>query len=183
MNLIVMVISSLTFSGFEGVVIQSLAHGFVSSALFFCIGILYERFKTRTIARISGLTLLMPVFNMFFLLFTMSNIAVPGTSSFVGELLILLGLVKSNFFACIVGCTGMVLGGCYSLFLYNRLAFGLLTPALYYGEALNDSDLSRRELFLLGVLTLGNVSLGLFPFFYVNRFELCCSEWVCVISR
>ena len=83
MNLIVMGIFSLTFSGFEGVVIQSLAHGFVSSALFFCIGILYERFKSRTIARISGSTLLMPVFNMFFLLFTMSNIAVPGTSSFV----------------------------------------------------------------------------------------------------
>ena len=92
MNLIVMGIFSLTFHGFEGVIIQSLAHGFVSSALFFCIGMLYERFHTRTISHISGLTILMPVFNMFFLMFTMSNIAVPGTSSFIGELLILLGL-------------------------------------------------------------------------------------------
>jgi NADH-quinone oxidoreductase subunit M len=183
MNLIVMGIFSLTFHGFEGVVIQSLAHGFVSSALFFCIGILYDRFNTRTIARISGLTVLMPLFNTFFLLFTLSNIAVPGTSSFVGELLILIGLLKSNVFVCILGATGMVLGGCYSLFLYNRLAYGIPTSNFSYGKALNKLDLSVREVFVLGTLAVGNLSLGIFPFFYSKYIHVSCSEFIVFCCR
>lgn len=183
MNLIVMGIFSLTFQGFEGVIIQSLAHGFVSSALFFCIGMLYERFHTRTIVHISGLTVLMPIFNMFFLLFTMSNIAVPGTSSFIGELLILLGIFKSNIFVCIIGCTGMVLGGCYSLFLYNRLAYGIPTSNLFYGKTLNKLDISYREVFILGSLALGNLSLGLFPFFFTEYINTCCAELIVSCCR
>jgi NADH-quinone oxidoreductase subunit M len=183
MNLIVMGIFSLTFSGFEGVILQSLAHGFVSSALFFCIGMVYERFNTRTIVRISGLTVLMPIFNVFFLMFTLSNIAVPGTSCFVGELLILLGLLKANVFVCIVGCTGMVLGGCYSLFLYNRLAYGMLTPNLHYGMDLNKLDISCREVFILVTLSLGNLSLGVFPFFFSKYVHVCCSELVISCCR
>ena len=183
MNLIVMGIFSLNFQGFEGVIIQSLAHGFVSSALFFCIGMLYERFHTRTISHISGLTILMPVFNMFFLMFTMSNIAVPGTSSFIGELLILLGLFKSNIIACIIGCTGMVLGGCYSLFLYNRLAFGIPTSNLFYGKTLNKLDITLREVFILGTLAIGNLSLGIFPFLYTEYINTCCAELVITCCR
>lgn len=183
MNLIVMGIFSLNFQGFEGVIIQSLAHGFVSSALFFCIGMLYERFHTRTISHISGLTILMPIFNMFFLMFTMSNIAVPGTSSFIGELLILLGLSKSNIIACIIGCTGMVLGGCYSLFLYNRLAFGIPTSNLFYGKSLNKLDISLREVFILTSLAIGNLSLGIFPFFYTEYISTCCSELIISCCR
>lgn len=178
MNLIVMGIFSLTFHGFEGVIIQSLAHGFVSSALFFCIGMLYDRFHTRTIAHISGLTTLMPIFNMFFLLFTMSNIAVPGTSSFIGELLILIGIFKTNFIACVIGCTGMVLGGCYSLFLYNRLAYGVPTSNLFYGKTLNKLDISLREVFILSSLAIGNLSLGVLPFYYTEFISACCSELV-----
>jgi len=183
MNLIVMGIFSLTFQGFQGVIIQSLAHGFVSSALFFCIGMLYERFHTRTISHISGLTVLMPIFNMFFLMFTMSNIAVPGTSSFIGELLILLGIFKANFIACIIGCTGMVLGGCYSLFLYNRLAYGIPTSNLFYGKTLNKLDISYREVFILSSLALGNLSLGIFPFFYTEYINTCCAELVISCCR
>ena len=178
MNLIVMGIFSLTFHGFEGVIIQSLAHGFVSSALFFCIGMMYDRFHTRTIAHISGLTTLMPIFNMFFLLFTMSNIAVPGTSSFIGELLILIGIFKTNFIACVIGCTGMVLGGCYSLFLYNRLAYGIPTSNLFYGKTLNKLDISLREAFILSSLAIGNLSLGVLPFYYTEFINACCSELV-----
>jgi NADH-quinone oxidoreductase subunit M len=183
MNLIVMGIFSLTFQGFEGVIIQSLAHGFVSSALFFCIGMLYERFHTRTISHISGLTVLMPVFNMFFLMFTMSNIAVPGTSSFIGELLILLSLFKSNIIACVIACTGMVLGGCYSLFLYNRLAFGIPTSNLFYGKTLNKLDITLREVFILGCLAVGNLSLGILPFLYTEYINTCCAELVISCCR
>lgn len=183
MNLIVMGIFSLTFQGFQGVIIQSLAHGFVSSALFFCIGMLYERFHTRTIAHISGLTVLMPIFNTLFLLFIMSNIAVPGTSSFIGELLLLLGIFKTNIFACVIGCTGMVLGGCYSLFLYNRLAYGIPTSNLFYGKTLNKLDISYREVFILSSLALGNLSLGLFPFFYTEYINTCCAELIISCCR
>jgi NADH-quinone oxidoreductase subunit M len=183
MNLIVMGAFSLTFFGFEGVVLQGLAHGFVSSALFFCIGVLYERFSTRVVARINGLTVLMPLFNMFFLLFTMSSVAVPGTSSFVGELLILFGLLKSSIFICIIGCTGMVFGGCYSLFLYNRLAYGLPTCNFSYGCALNKLDVSYREAFVLFTLGAGNLSLGLFPFLYSRFIHVCCSEHILCTCR
>jgi NADH-quinone oxidoreductase subunit M len=183
MNLIVMGIFSLTFQGFEGVIIQSLAHGFVSSALFFCIGMVYERFHTRTIAHISGLTVLMPIFNMFFLMFTLSNIAVPGTSSFIGELLLLLGIFKANVFACVIGCTGMILGGCYSLFLYNRLAYGVPTSNLFYGKTLNKLDITNREVFILSTLALGNLSLGVFPFFYTEYINTCCAELIVSCCR
>jgi NADH-quinone oxidoreductase subunit M len=183
MNLIVMGCFSLTFNGFEGVILQSLAHGFVSSALFFIIGMLYDRFRTRTVARIQGVAILMPILNTFFLLFTMSNIAVPGTSSFVGELLILFGLLKTSFFACNVGCSGMVLGGCYSLFLYNRLAYGIPTSSFFYGKELDKLDISCREIFILSVLVLCNLSLGLFPFFYSQYIHVCCAELVVMCCR
>jgi NADH-quinone oxidoreductase subunit M len=183
MNLVVLGVFSLTFNGFEGAILQSLGHGFVSSALFFCIGMLYERFHTRSVARIGGLTLLMPVFNMFFFVFILSNIAVPGTSTFVGELFILSGLLKANVFACIAGCTGMLFGGCYSLFLYNRLACGMLTYNFFYGRLLNKLDVSFRETFILGTLFLGNLGLGLFPFFFTSFFHICCAELIVFCSR
>ena len=98
-------------------------------------------------------------------MFTMSNIAVPGTSSFIGELLILLGLFKSNIIACIIGCTGMVLGGCYSLFLYNRLAFGIPTSNLFYGKTLNKLDITLREVFYSRYISYWKSKFRYFPFF------------------
>ena len=151
--------------------------------MFFFVGMLSERFHTKTLASVSGLTVLMPAFSTFFLLFTVSNIAVPGTSSFAGELLILLGLLKSNVFSCFIGCTSIVLGGCYSLFFFNRLAYGIPTANLFYGKTLSKLDISCREAFILTVLVLGNLSLGLFPFFYSESVHLCCSELVVSCCR
>jgi NADH-quinone oxidoreductase subunit M len=124
MNLIVLGMFSFTIEGIEGSLIQMLSHGIVSSALFLCIGILYDRYHTRTINYYSGLASRMPIFTSIFFLYILANIALPGTSSFVGELLILSGTFFYSSTLAILGATGMVLGGIYSLWLFNRIAFG-----------------------------------------------------------
>lgn len=115
MNLVVMGIFSFNLIGIEGAILQSLSHGFVSSALFLLIGVVYDRHHTRMVKYYSGLVHTMPLFTILFLIFTMANIAVPGTSSFVGEFLILAGIFKISSTAAMLGATGMVFGGAYSL--------------------------------------------------------------------
>jgi NADH-quinone oxidoreductase subunit M len=115
MNLVVIGLFSFNIIGLEGAVLQSLSHGFVSSALFLLIGVLYDRHHTKMIKYYSGLVHTMPLFTIIFLIFTMANIGLPGTSSFVGEFLLLLGAFKTSISISFFGATGMVLGGCYSL--------------------------------------------------------------------
>merc|ERR1712138_115300 len=126
MNLVVMGFFCFNTVGLEGAIIQSISHGFVSSALFLVIGVVYDRHHTRMVKYYSGLVHTMPLFITIFLVFTMANIALPGTSSFVGEFLILLGTFQANTTAAVGGATGMVLGGGYSLWLFNRVAYGNL---------------------------------------------------------
>jgi NADH:ubiquinone oxidoreductase subunit 4 (subunit M) len=106
---------SLTAAGIEGSIFQMLSHGLVASALFLCVGVLYDRHHTRLIKYYGGVAHSIPIFVVLFLIFTMANIALPGTSSFVGEFLILLGAFQVNTAAAFGGATGMVLGGGYSL--------------------------------------------------------------------
>jgi NADH-quinone oxidoreductase subunit M len=115
MNLVVIGLFSFNVIGLEGAIIQSLSHGFVSSALFLLIGVLYDRHHTKMVKYYSGLVHTMPIFTIIFLIFTMANIGLPVTSSFVGEFLLLLGAFKVSLFSAFFGATGMVLGGCYSL--------------------------------------------------------------------
>jgi len=115
MNLIVLGLFCINTQGIEGSIYQMLSHGVVSSALFLCVGVLYDRYHTRLIRYYNGCVYLMPLFSLFFLIFTMANIALPGTSSFVGEALIFIGLFKVNIFVTFFSATGMILGGAYSL--------------------------------------------------------------------
>jgi len=115
MNLVVIGLFSFNVIGLEGAILQSLSHGFVSSALFLIIGVLYDRHHTKMVKYYSGLVHTMPLFTIIFLIFTMANIGLPGTSSFVGEFLLLLGAFKVSICIAFFGATGMVLGGCYSL--------------------------------------------------------------------
>jgi proton-translocating NADH-quinone oxidoreductase chain M len=159
MNLVVMGLFSFNITGLEGSIIQSISHGFVSSALFLSIGVLYDRHHTRMIKYYSGLVHTMPLFVTILLLFTMSNIALPGTSSFIGEFLILAGVVKSNTAGAFIGAFGMVLAGAYSLYLFNRIAYGNIK--LQYINYF--SDINRREFFVLLPLVFGTLILGLYP--------------------
>tara|TARA_B110000967_G_C18901859_1_gene576279 strand:+ start:1512 stop:2108 length:597 start_codon:yes stop_codon:yes gene_type:complete len=115
MNLVIIGLFSFNIIGLEGAMLQSLSHGFVASALFLIIGIIYDRHHTRMVKYYGGLVHIMPIFSIIFLIFTMANIALPGTSSFVGEILILVGVYKTNTTITVLGATGMVFGGAYSL--------------------------------------------------------------------
>ena len=159
MNLTLVGLFSLTTLGIEGAVLQMLSHGIVSGALFLCVGVLYDRYHSRMIKYYSGITVMMPMYSATFLLFTMANIALPGTSSFVGEFLVLAGVYQTNTVAAVLSATGMVLGGVYSLWLFNRVAYGnFKVPFLSYS-----SDLCRREFMLFVPLVFVTLVVGLYP--------------------
>ncbi len=124
MNLAVLGAFSFNHQGLDGSVYLMVAHGFVSAALFFCIGILYERHHTRLLRYYGGRVLIMPVFASFFLLFTLANMSLPGTANFIGEFLIFFGLFSTNLVALGGALTGVICSAIYSLWLYNRVMFG-----------------------------------------------------------
>jgi NADH-quinone oxidoreductase subunit M len=115
MNLVTIGIFSFNILGLEGAILQSISHGFVSGGMFLLIGILYDRYHSRFLYYYGGLVHMMPIFSIFFLIFTLANIALPGTSSFVGEFLILAGIYKTNIVICTVSALGVILCGMYSL--------------------------------------------------------------------
>lgn len=162
MNLIVIGIFSFNFLGVEGALLQSISHGFVSAALFFIVGMIYARYHTRSIYYYSGMVQIMPLCSTFFLIFTMANIALPGTSSFVGEFLILMGIFKINFRIALIVVLSVVLCGSYSLWVYNRFAFGNIKH-LYI---LKYSDLTFREFSILLPLLFFTILMGLIPYIY-----------------
>jgi len=164
MNLVTMGIFSFNTIGLEGSIVQSLSHGFVASAMFFMIGILYDRYHSRLLSYYGGLVHMMPVYSVLFLGFTMANIALPGTSSFVGEFLLLLGIFKMNIFASIFGALGVILCGAYSLWLYNRLIFGNLKISY----TLKFKDMNLREFFILLPLFILVIFMGIAPAYFLD---------------
>ena len=159
MNLVIIGIFSFNIIGIEGAIFQSISHGFVASALFLVIGIVYDRYHTRIVKYYSGLASVMPIYIFIFVFFTMANIAFPGTSSFIGEFLILTGSFKCSTSVTFLGATGVILSGAYSLWLLNRIAFGNLK--IQYCEKF--LDLNKRELLCFLPLMIGTLLLGLCP--------------------
>nr|QWK44927.1 NADH dehydrogenase subunit 4 [Pseudochorda nagaii] len=155
MNLVMIGLFTGTVIGVEAAILQSLSHGFVSSALFLIIGVLYDRWHSRVVKYYGGLTHTMPIFITFFLFFTMANLGLPGTSSFVGEFLLLVSAFEANATACFFAATSMILGGGYSLWLFNRIAYGNIK--------LVGLDLSAREFVLFLPLVLGTLFMGIYP--------------------
>ena len=159
MNLVILGLFSFNIIGFEGAILQSLSHGFVASALFAIIGVVYERFHTRTVKYYGGLVHTMPIYIIIFLIFTMANIGLPGTSSFVGEFLILVGSFCTNTTVTVFAATSLVLGGCYSLWLFNRIAYGNLKTQ-YVSSYI---DINKREFYIFFPFVLGTLILGVCP--------------------
>jgi len=168
MNLVMVGLFSFNVIGIEGAILQSLSHGFVASALFLIIGVVYERHHTRMVKYYGGLVHLMPIYIIIFLFFTMANIGLPGTSSFVGEFLIMVGSFKVNTVVTFLSATGMILGGCYSLWLFNRIAYGNLKTQ-YIQKYL---DLNKREFFTFLPLILGTLVLGVYPEIFLNSIHI-----------
>jgi NADH-quinone oxidoreductase subunit M len=167
MNLVVLGIFSNSLIGIHGCIIQSLSHGFVSAALFLCIGVLYDRYHTRYYNHYGGLIHTIPLFGIFFIFFTMANIAIPGTSSFVGEFLLFIGIFSLNPVLCFFGASSIVLSGVYSLWLCNRMVYTNLKTQ--YLKVF--TDLNKCEVFVLGVCAFNTVFFGLFPDYILNLFN------------
>ncbi|MCQ8184287.1 NADH-quinone oxidoreductase subunit M [Parvularcula maris] len=157
MGFVTMGLFTGTQQGIDGAMFQMLSHGFISGALFLCVGILYERRHTRSIAAFGGLAKSMKVFAFFFLFFSMANVGLPGLSGFIGEILTMIGAFQINTWVAALAALGMILSAAYGLRLYREVVFDQPT-----GEA-TMPDLSRRELGLLAVLGFMTLYLGVRP--------------------
>lgn len=177
MNLVMVGLFSFNTIGLEGAILQSLSHGFVASALFIIIGIVYERHHTRMVKYYGGLVHVMPLYTFIFLFFTMSNIGLPGTGSFVGEFLILAGSFKTNTSATFISATSMVIGGCYSLWLFNRISYGNLKMQYLKGYI----DINKREMFIFLPLIFGTMLIGLYPEFFLTSMHMSVNMLVEII--
>ena len=159
MGFVTMGLFTLTEQGIQGAMFQMVSHGIVSGALFLCVGVVYDRMHTREIAAYGGLVQRMPLYAAAFMVFTMANVGLPGTSGFVGEFLTLLGAFRANTWVAIVATTGVILSACYALWLYARVVFGPLEkPSLK-----NITDLSPREIGLLAPLVVLTIYYGVQP--------------------
>lgn len=145
--------------GVEGALVQMISHGFVSGAMFFCIGVMYDRVHSRQIADYGGVVNKMPKFAAFFMLFAMANAGLPATSGFVGEFMVILGAVKFNFWVAAVAATTMIVGAAYTLWMYKRVVFG--DVANHHVEEL--TDITPREFLVLALLAVGALGMGLYP--------------------
>jgi len=145
--------------GLEGAIIQMISHGFISGALFLCVGVLYDRMHSRQIADYGGVVNTMPVFAALFMLFAMANSGLPGTSGFVGEFLVIVGAAKTNVWYAAAAATTLVFGAAYTLWMYKRVIFGAV--ANHHVASL--SDLNGREFLVLGLLALAVLAMGVWP--------------------
>jgi proton-translocating NADH-quinone oxidoreductase chain M len=157
MNLVMLGLFSYNQQGLEGATYLMVGHGVVSAALFFCVGVLYDRHHSRLLRYYGGLVTVMPLFATAFFAFTLANMSFPGTSNFLGELLIFLGIFVNNSTILLLSTSGIVLAAVYSIWLYNRVIFGTLKTT-YIAEF---TDLTRREAVILLSLLIPMVVLGL----------------------
>ena len=171
MAVVILGLFSNTIIGIEGAILLSLAHGFVSPALFICVGgVIYDRFHTRTIAYIRGLATYFPVFTILFFVFTIANTGIPLSLNFIGEQLSLMGIWERSPIISALGATGIVFSAIYSIYLYNRISYGVYSPHLKAAE-----DISRREFNLLITLLIPTVILGILPNVILDSIHLSVS--------
>jgi len=159
MGYVTMGIFAVNQQGIDGAIFQMLSHGFISGALFLCVGVIYDRMHTREIDAYGGLVNRMPAYALIFMFFTMANVGLPGTSGFIGEFLTLMGIFQKNTWVATVAATGVILSAAYALWLYRRVVFGdLIKESL---KAITDMD--RREKAIFAPLVVMTLILGVYP--------------------
>ena len=163
---------SFTQQGVEGALFQMLSHGLVSAALFLCVGVLYDRLHTKEIARFGGLATNMPRFALVFLVFTMASIGLPGTSGFVGEFMVLVGVFGVDTITAALACTGVILGAAYMLWLYKRVMYGTIDNKAL--EAMQ--DLTKVEILVLYSLALLTILFGIYPSLWLEPMHVSVLE-------
>jgi NADH-ubiquinone oxidoreductase chain 4 len=161
-----------TLVGLVGSILFGLAHGFVSPGLFFIVGaVIYDRFGSRYINYYKGLTNILPLFALFFLFFVFGNMGVPLTANFIGEFLSLLGAYQQNIFIASIGALSVVISAVYSIFMYNRVTGGSISPFANIVP-----DVFRKEHFVILPLLLFTLILGIYPYFLSTEMELGLSN-------
>ncbi len=158
--------------GIEGALVQMISHGFVSGAMFLCIGVLYDRMHSRNIADYGGVVHTMPKFAAFFMLFAMANAGLPGTSGFVGEFMVVLGAVQFNFWVAFAAATTLILGAAYTLWMYKRVVFGKVAN----DHVAQLEDIGAREFAFLGILALCVLAMGLYPYPFTEVMHASVNE-------
>jgi NADH-quinone oxidoreductase subunit M len=159
MGFVTMGIFALTTQGIAGGIFQMISHGIVSAALFLCVGVVYDRMHTREISAYGGLVNNMPLYALVFMIFTLANVGLPGTSGFVGEFLALVGTFKANIPVATIATFGVILSACYALWLYRKVVFGTLTKPALVGLR----DMGPREIFVFAPLVILTILFGVYP--------------------
>ena len=165
--------------GMEGALLQMISHGFVSGALFLCIGVLYDRMHSRNIADYGGVANTMPVFAAFFMLFSMANVGLPGTSGFVGEFMVILGAVKTNFWYAFAAASTLIFGAAYTLWMYKRVIFGAVTNT----HVAQLTDITLREKVIFAILALTVLGMGLYPLPYSEIMHVSVNDFLVHAAR
>ena len=168
MGFVTLGIFTNTQQGIEGSIIQMISHGLVSAALFFCVGVLYDRMQSRLIITYGGLVSVMPKYSILFMLFTLAAIGLPGTSGFIGEFLVLIGAFIDNFLVAVIASLGVILGAAYMLWLYRRVIFGKLIN----NNLFKIQDLNNSEKFILYSLAIPILFFGFYPEILNNTIEV-----------
>ena len=174
MGFVTLGIFTLTQQGIEGSIIQMISHGFVSAALFVCVGVLYDRSHSRMISTYGGVVSIMPKFSIVFMIFTLAAIGLPGTSGFIGEFLILVGAFQKSFLVAAIASLGVILAAAYMLWLYKRVVFGNLINK----KLLKMPDLNKSEIFILWSLVIPTVFFGFYPEPLINTVEVSVNNLI-----
>jgi NADH-quinone oxidoreductase subunit M len=158
--------------GVEGGLVQMISHGFVSAALFLCVGVMYDRLHTRNIGDYGGVVNTMPKFAAFMMLFAMANSGLPATSGFVGEFMVIMGAMKANFWLAFVAATTLITGAAYTLWMYKRVIFGAVANA----DVAKMVDLNWRETAVLAALAVAVLFMGVYPLPFTEVMHASVSE-------
>ena len=178
MGFVTLGIFTFTQQGIEGSIYQMISHGLISAALFFCVGILYDRMHTRLINKYGGIVSIMPRYAVLFMIFTLGAVGLPGTTGFVGEFLILIGVFQKSFLVAIIASLGVILSAAYMLWLYKRVVFG---------EVHNDDlkkmiDLNYSEIIILWSLAIPVIFFGFYPDPLINTIEVSVNNLIDVYN-
>ena len=174
MGFVTLGIFTMTQQGLEGSIVQMISHGLVSAALFVCVGVVYDRMHSRLIITYGGLVSAMPKYAILFMVFTLAAVGLPGTSGFVGEFLILMGVFQKSFLVAAIASLGVILGAAYMLWLYKRVIFGELINK----DLLKMLDLNKSEIFILISLAIPVLFFGFYPEPLLNTIELSISNLI-----
>ena len=172
MGFVTIGIFSMNEQGIAGAMFQMISHGLVSAALFFCVGVVYDRLHTREISAYGGVVDAMPRYAAFFMFMMLASVGLPGTSGFVGEMLVLVGAWNRANWVAVLAATGLILGACYMLWLYRRVVFGRAEKP----EILELEALSSREFLIFVSLTVFVLWFGIYPSTLLDIMELAVND-------